>query len=225
MIERTHHIKIDSTTYMDGDRNTIGGVPILQKGQSVPCCQKCGRQLTLFLQFDIDKTFNLPFEEGSHFLLFSCIPCENLPDEEYSDVDKVVKVSFGNPVCGHYSLMMNEPNSDEIFGSNDNEIEPKQIVFNEVNKSIKDCQYVGKTGDDFEFKVGGVAAWCNYSINLNCRCGAPISFLCQISDSFDFFAPANKSTIYHSLFFGNIVYVMGRTKQCSPYSLLVACDN
>ena len=225
--ETTHHIEVADGPCPDGARNTIGGTPILQEGRSIPACQKCGRDLTLFLQFDVDPAFNLPFKAGSHVLLFSCVGCDDGPDEGYSGSDKTVQETYGNPVCGNYALYLNPPGGNETIHTHDNELQARQITFVEAQEAIRVREYVGKDSEDSACKVGGTPSWINYSVNLNCQCGAPIVFLCQIPDYYEFptgpKATDGKNSL--NLFLGNFIYVLGCAKQCTPHSLLVVCDN
>src|SRR2546421_4726108 len=56
-------------------RASIGGYPILPIGESWPVCAEdgCNRRMALFLQFDVEDRFGLPFETGSTLGIFQCI--------------------------------------------------------------------------------------------------------------------------------------------------------
>ena len=167
---------------------------------------------------------HVPFAAGSHFLLFACIDCDELPEEQYSDMDSEIQSTYGNQVCRTYSLCLNPPDIQEAMGTSTDRIVSKPLTFSAVDEAVEDAEYVGKTSNDSSFKVGGTPAWINYAVNLSCHCGASIDFLCQIPDNFDFDAHDQQAK-WHSLFLGNAVFVLGCSAQCLPHSLLVVCDN
>jgi hypothetical protein len=55
-----------------GDRNSVGGFPILAKHQAHPRCKICDAQMALFIQFDLNPEFNLSFLANSHSSAFMC---------------------------------------------------------------------------------------------------------------------------------------------------------
>ena len=224
MNSRTHQITVTTTPYTDGMRNTIGGAPILRVGQTVPACQKCGQQLSLFLQFDVLDEFNVPFDNGSHFLLFSCATCDEIPSEQYCDGDETVQETYGSPVSDTYALFLNRPGGPEMIAPRESVLKSRVLAFTETDESVHECEFVGVTSEDLSFKVGGEPGWINYSVNLDCPCGGRIVFLCQIPDSWDFDAASGEPR-WLSLFVGNFVYILACDRQCSPHSLIAVCDN
>src|SRR6476620_1431197 len=57
-------------------RATSGGRPIMAEGQSWPTCSGCGENLSLLLQFDVEREMGLGFIPGSHLLVFNCRRCD-----------------------------------------------------------------------------------------------------------------------------------------------------
>jgi hypothetical protein len=68
-------------------RASIGGYPILPAGESWPVCteDECSQKLALFLQFDVDDSFGLPFASGATLSLFQCIK----HDDSFEELDKI----------------------------------------------------------------------------------------------------------------------------------------
>src|SRR3954470_3341018 len=63
---------------MDPDeiiRSSIGGFPVLPVGKAFPVCteEECNRPMALFMQFEIEDRFQLPFESGSMLSMVQCI--------------------------------------------------------------------------------------------------------------------------------------------------------
>jgi hypothetical protein len=67
-----HQIIVTDRPAKRGDRNSVGGFPILAKSQAHPRCKICDAKMALFLQFDLKVEFATGLRPGSHLLAFMC---------------------------------------------------------------------------------------------------------------------------------------------------------
>ncbi len=203
---------------------SLGGDIVLPRGDSIPKCEECNNDMTLYFQIDVIPEMDLPFVVGSKFNVFNCIQCEDLPFDSYCGLDKRVKSTYDDIIHRHYSLMFLKPDKQEEIFWQESSIIFKPLYASESNENIRICEYFGKTSDYFDFKVGGVPSWINYSVNLRCTCGGQLEFLCQIPESYEFFYGEELSDSY-SLFCANHIYFLACERQCSPYAMIMVLDN
>ena len=62
-------VEITTTPAVAGDRDTMGGWPILEPDQPWPTC-RCGIRMVLFFQLDVPP--DIPVFGGDHLLAFQC---------------------------------------------------------------------------------------------------------------------------------------------------------
>lgn len=225
-----HLISVTNTNADPSCRNTVGGVPFMPAGVSVPRCRICNAPMVLFFQMDIQAEFEIPFEDGSHLLIFMC-PTHNEATglaSLYNDVP--LPDQYWQSDEGHYALFLFPPCQLQNDGHMDEHIESFQVTF---DRALEEVQ----TFEDFDvgsycFKVGGVPGWMNYCVDKRCTCGGKMSFVCQIPDGFGFKKiptapeqPDSFSASEYCLFLGNQVYVLACELQCNPRAVIAVCDN
>lgn len=231
-------------------RNSIGGPAFLPPGTSWPTCS-CGAEMVLFLQFDVEEQYGLPFPAGSHFTLFMC-PVHNDAPEDF-DARRLPK-QFWKKRAGltederFYELMLHPPGEYEA-------VEPAQayLVHKELQATLRPemvhlideevaqvnahphypgvslavAQAVGIDG----LKVGGQPCWLQDPVVHLCCCGAEMRFLCQIPDEHEFAklpsAPEQDNRYpagYYNVFLGNAAYVFACEAGCDTRAVHVVVD-
>ncbi len=189
--------------------------------------------MALFLQLDIQEEFDIPFQTGSHLLVFMCPTHNDIPDTPVHYGHTVLSEQFWNEDGGHFALILVPPDTSSTICNSDPFIASKQLVFHAEDEEVTFNQ-----SDDFscgsnDFKIGGVPGWINYAVNdAWCPCGGKMSFVCQIPDGFGFEQtdnapeqPDSFSSTEYCLFLGNQVYILACEKQCHPNALVAVCDN
>jgi predicted DNA-binding WGR domain protein len=198
-------------------RATSGGQPILAVGQPWPVCGFCdGGPLGLYLQFDIEERFLLPFLPGSHFLLFHCTQCDALPDMPR---DLILPASWLD--AGHessYRIILNPPSAQEVAHSADPRMLEQRITFSSSKEKISQT-LVGPVGRE-KVKVGGLPRWVQPPIYPKCACGAPMGFVFQV--------PANhrpgwrtRDTVAPPFVAGLDAFVFACSVQSHPYAAMM----
>ena len=236
----THEIVLLNEGHASSRRNTLGGPPILAKGQSLPNCGLCCKPLALLVQFDISDEFDMPFESGSHFLMFGCLHCvsevphgiylnsQDPPSiERHPDVGKYVNAS----AC----LILNRNGFEESVMQVDESILETSIEFRKIPEEHEFSSYAGQdTSKHYLAKVGGIPNWPHCGIQLastekhrgsydiSCTCGERYAFLAQFPSRYQF--PGIGET-YPAVFAQGFITIFACVAQCKPTSLLLRSEN
>jgi hypothetical protein len=227
----THLVELADPVAGKPARDTTGGSAILVEGQTYPTCGKCGARMLLFLQLDIRAEFKIPFETGSHLLVFMCPTHNDIPWMPETPKFTKLPERFWEKESDNYAILLNRPNRKEWIAEPDPILEHRRLTF---KRSIETVQSFGDFDiGGYEFKVGGVPSWINFSYDDKlCACGGKLQFVCQVSEDFPFpqrpgapEQPDNFSSRAYGLFLGNFVYIMACTRQCDPRALFAVVDN
>jgi hypothetical protein len=196
-----------------GDRATSGGSPILSGTQEWPTCGYCDTKLGLYLQFDFEDRFKLPFASGSHLLLFNCVRCAAIPQPPPRD--RVPKSWLDPAHEQSYRLILNRPGVAERIHAPDREVRAQSVTF-EGRTEVFSEGLDGLVGEE-RFKVGGVPHWVQPPRSPRCACGALMSFVFQIPSSA---RPSWRLRDGRTLpFCAELdVFAFACTGQCSPYA-------
>ncbi len=228
-----HKIVVTDRVAQKGDRNSVGGFPILAQHQAHPRCKICDAKMALFLQFDLKPEFNLSFLADSHFLVFMC-PNHNdaaIISQDFIDREAVIPDRYWEQEAGHFALILNPPNIEETIGDLDPFIQPKQLDFEVKEETIEDLADF-EVGSEQGLKIGGTPSWFNYNCQANCSCGAKMQFISQIPVDFGFAQiptapkqPDGFSSTEYCFLLGNQVYFMACGNQCHERAAIAICDN
>ena len=199
-------------------RATIGGNAILPAEMKVPQCRNCGREQLLFLQFDIDEAWSLPFRAGSHFVLFMCPKCNEIPSFETFDQGQLPS-EFWKQSEGHFFASLNEPEGKEQVQSAEAILVPLELHFEAMRAD-------GHAPDTI--RVGGRPFWLQDPERFTCQCGAELVLISQIAEGYGFEKlsdapeqPDSFSFDAYCLFLGNEIYIFGCPNQCHPRSVWI----
>jgi hypothetical protein len=225
-----HLITVSETNAELSSRDTIGGAPFMPEGESAPQCRICNAQMGLFYQLDIRAEFELPFQPGSHLLVFMCPTHNEIPSLRAIYDDSPLPDAFWDADDGHFALRLYRPGALRNGGRLDEYISSHILRFERAKEEIQDF------GDfdvgSYEFKIGGVPGWMNYCLDKNCPCGGKMSFVCQTPDGFGFKKtptapeqPNSFSSVEYCLFLGNHVNILACDRQCDPRAVIATCDN
>jgi hypothetical protein len=234
-----HKIVVTDRVAQKGDRNSVGGFPILAQHQVHPRCKICDAQMALFLQFDLKPEFALSFLENSHFLAFMCPNHNDIPTvaQDFLNSAAIIPDRYWEQEEGHFTLILNPPNIEETIGGCDPFIQAKQLDFVKAEETIEDWgdPEAGISlivGSEQGFKIGGTPSWFNYDCQANCSCGAKMQFIGQIPTDFGFTQipnvpkqPDGFSSTEYCFLLGNQVYMMACSKQCHEMAAIAICDN
>ena len=212
-------------------RSSIGGYPILPAGESWPVCTEdgCNQRLALFLQFDVEDGFGLPFERGSTLSIFQCLrhddpfeeldakspaPHEPLPDKYWLHASYAIffvppgqqrQLTEREPFLG-YSRLVAQP-----------EVEP-------APRSVEALNYKN-------MKIGGLPFWIQKPKLWNCSCGSAMAFLCSVPGDLPFprtngspRQPNGRADSYF-LFLGLSTYVFACRARCHPRAVVAVRQN
>jgi hypothetical protein len=234
-----YKIFITERVAQKGNRNSVGGFPILAKHQVHPRCKICDARMVLFLQFYLKPEFELSLLVNSHFLAFMC-PNHNdaaLMSQNFIDREAVISNRYWEQEEGHFALIINPPNIEEIIGECDPFIQPKQLDFVKAEETIEDWGDPDSgisllVGSEQGLKIGGTPSWFNYACQANCSCGSKMQFICQIPTDFGFAQipdapkqPDGFSSTEYCFLLGNQVYIMACGNHCHERAAIAICDN
>ena len=202
----------------DTPRASIGGSAILPSGLDIPTCRNCSCELLLFLQFDIDDAWSLPFKTGSHLVVFMCPGCNEIPSFETYE-DGTLPASFWEETEGNFFAAMAETRDGEV-------VLPQQSLLVTQSLRFEPFEQEGHAPDNV--LVGGSPYWLQEPERYLCSCGAEMAFVSQIAENFGFEKqseapeqPDSFSSDEYCLFLGNEVYIFACPKQCHPRSVWI----
>jgi hypothetical protein len=212
-------VRISSSRRDQQVRATSGGRPILAKGQDLPVCALCNDRLSLYLQFDVEQRFALPFEAGSHFLLFNCASCDAIP---VAPPRGRLPASWLDPSRrDSWRIILNRPRRAEQVERADAIVREQSVSFTTSKETLRHG-LDGEVGSA-DFKVGGVPHWVQPSRRVQCACGAAMGFLLQV--------PFGSAQGWRFRRGGQLpfcadlnAYVFACTAQCSPHATLLLAE-
>lgn len=209
-----------------GDRNTIGGAPILPHDCPHPICRECGEKMALFFQLDLLATDGFPVSTPSHLLVFMCLNHDDIP--LYCQ-DGVREPNFWETDLGTFCLMLHDGGAATVIGPEDPFLQPLKLRLEAAEEEVRLINGV-ESGAEM-FKVGGVPLRLESRVNATCGCGANMTYLCQLPEFFEFpkrpAAPAQANPIaddHYILFLGNIVSFLACDHHCHPEAVTAICD-
>ena len=202
----------------DSQRCTIGGRAILPADMRLPICRNCGRELLLFLQFDIEDRWLIPFKTGSHFVLFMCPSCNEIPSfNEFEDGQ--LPAEYWEQVEGHFFTALFEPRYEEWVPDSEAVLLQKNLNFE---------QMAAGTHAPDTIRIGGNPFWLQTPERFICDCGSELVLISQIAENYGFEKlpgsqeqPDSFSADNYCLFLGNEIYIFGCPKQCNPRSIWI----
>ncbi|MEV4279179.1 hypothetical protein [Actinoplanes xinjiangensis] len=198
-------IEMTSEPAVAGDRDTVGGRPILETEESWPDCT-CGRRMALLFQIDVPA--DVPHFGGEHLLVFQC-PIHN--DAAFGPrrlPDRYWETPLGGNETAFWRILRHR--GGVVAASSDDIIQPLRLV---LRASGPD--------DEWDFRVGGQPAWIQEAEDHICACGADMEFLAQIPENQGFpkrpEAPQQIHTFdfdAYGLCLGNMVYLFACPRRC-----------
>lgn len=199
-------------------RSTIGGAAILPSQFVPPRCRRCGSNLLMFLQFDIDDAWSLPFMRGSHLVICMCPNCNEIPSFERFPNGRL-PAQFWNHTEGHFFAALTKPGIAESIQPSEPILIPKELRFEPVADE-------GHAPDSI--RVGGRPFWLQDPEHFVCACGSEMAFISQIAENFAFDkqadAPEQRESFSandYCLFLGNEIYIFGCPAQCDPRAVWI----
>jgi hypothetical protein len=200
-------IELSGEAAVAGDRNTVGGWPVLGPGVEWPDCT-CGVRMALFFQIDVPE--DIPHFGGEHLLFFQC-PVHNDPSDGPRQLpERFWETPLGCNDTAFWRILRHR--GDLVAAEPDPLMEPRRLVLRAAGPD-----------DEWDFRIGGAPAWVQGPEPHTCACGTEMEFLLQVPENYGFRTRpgtpeqdgAFSSTDY-GLLLGNIVYVLACPKRCDP---------
>ena len=208
------------------DRASIAGNAIIPEGKTIPTCQNCGRELILFLQFDVEERFSLPFLPDSRFVLFACPHCNDIPRFEFFYETGFLPQNYWDITEGHFFTALYRPGQPETVLKQLPYLQPFRLSFESFGPFKKDS-FLQDT-----IRVGGAPDWFQFPEEYTCSCGAKMEFLCEISESFGFpkrpEAPEQTNTFSedeYCVFLGSEIYIFACPNQCHEQAIWITVQH
>ena len=196
-----------------GDRNTIGGWPILAAGEAWPLCY-CGERMVFFFQVDVPP--GVPAFGGHHLLVFQCpthddvaVGPAQLPERFWDEAAE----PYEGPFWRILFRTAGAPAADA-----DPYLQGHRLAVRPDTESVDEYGR-GSQG----FKLGGVPSWAQYPEHYRCACGTDLAFVCQVPENFGFDMWPMKaqqsggtSDDQVHLFLGSEIYILACPARCHP---------
>ncbi|SBT51115.1 hypothetical protein [Micromonospora auratinigra] len=209
-----YRIEITSTPAVAGDRNTVGGWPLLDADQPWPVCE-CGSRMALFFQLDVPA--DIPTFGGEHLLAFqcprhndACLPtAERLPPRYWEQPPAPNELAFWRVLLQRAGVPADTA---------DPYLQPLRLSL----AAAEERHGKGSAGV-WAFKVGGRPVWSQEAEHYRCACGSDLAFLLQVPENFGFpkrpEAAEQVDTFNgneYGMFLGNDVYLLACPARCDP---------
>ncbi|MEU0539595.1 hypothetical protein ABZ319_06970 [Nocardia sp. NPDC005978] len=225
VVEQTFVVGIDSATARAGDRDTIGGWPVLDAGQPVPECD-CGATMALYFQLEVPA--EVPYFGGDQLLVFQCpVDSDASLDPEPQLPERYWDTPTGNQPRFWRILLQR---AGTVAATRDPHFAPRRLSLRPVVDREPDPRYSGPLQG---FKVGGTPYWVQDAPEVRCACGSDMTFLCQVTEDFPFrkyLDPDRDGTVdcdgvEDGLLLGNQVYILACPAHCDPAAVVPICQN
>ncbi|WP_433591081.1 hypothetical protein [Nocardia sp. CA-145437] len=222
----TYVIDVSDEPAVAGDRDTIGGWPVLDADQPWPVCD-CGARMALYFQVRIPD--DVPHFGGDQLLVFQC-PLES--DACFSTADPQLPERFWDkpPANPHAFWRILLQRNGAPAQTPDPFLRPSRLTLHRY----EDVDHHNEDSPLQDFKVGGAPYWVQDAEHYRCRCGADLTFLCQIPEDFGFDDhlrdDLDDSADYPAAFddgllLGNMIYILACPAHCHPAAAYPVCQN
>lgn len=229
---KTFQIRVTDEPAERGDRNTVGGWPHLDPGQSVPVCE-CGTRMVLFFQLHVPES--VPYFGGDQLVVFQCPVDDGVPYfDGVWEKTTTPGVSIKEVPAGYWD----SPPEDQRFyrillqrnalpGTVDDPyLQPRRLNLTETDDNDPDEPDYPVAG----FKVGGKPSWICVEPAYRCSCGAELEFLCfQPECESGDWEPKNEDhdsqVMVDGIFLGNAVFFLACPNHCHPAAVFAECQN
>ena len=220
--DRIHIVETLPEPAVPGDRDTIGGWPVLPPGEPWPVCV-CGRRMVFFFQLGVPA--GVPFFGGDQLLAFQCPDHDDVPTGPVRILDSDPG-SVADPYDGAFWRLLLRPPGVPAAEAEPGP-EPHRLALHPAEEQVDD------TGRGrFGFKVGGVPSWAQGPEFYRCFCGTDMVFLCQVPENYGFdMWPMQDKDLHGTsddqaqLFLGNEVYIQACPARCHPDAVWAAVQN
>ncbi|WP_327145763.1 hypothetical protein [Nocardia sp. NBC_01327] len=217
----TYVIDVSGEIGVAGDRDTIGGWPVLDADQPWPLCD-CGARMALYFQVEVPA--GVPHFGGDQLLVFQC-PAES--DACYPSETQLPAEYWDHPAENDHAFwrILLQRNGVPVDAA-DPYLQPHRLVV----RGFEDADHGNDSLPLQDFKVGGAAFWVQAAEHFRCACGTDLVFLCQVPENFDFSAYLRDPDIDlpafdDGLLLGNIVYILACPAHCHPAAAYPVCQN
>ncbi|GAB2588017.1 hypothetical protein Aab01nite_49340 [Paractinoplanes abujensis] len=199
-----HTIVTGDEPAVAGDRNTIGGWPLLAADEPWPACF-CGKPMVFFFQLDV------PQFDGDHLLVFQC-PVHDDAAFGPSQLPARYWDEAVDPYEGPFWRLLFR-SSGTAARAPDPYVEPHRLALQPAKEKV-DEHGRGRPG----FKLGGVPSWAQSPEHYRCACGTDMVFLGQVPENFgfDMWPMRDKQGDQMQLFLGNELYILACPARCHP---------
>jgi hypothetical protein len=194
-------------------RDTIGGRPILARGQIWPRCLSCSARMTFFFQLDLPR--DLELFGGHHLVAFHCTNHDHswLPP----DIERLpTRFWEGTAANGpsFWQFLVNRPGPEQV-GEPEPRLAPASLAVTPMTDAAPDGRGLQL------FKIGGTPSWAQDAERYRCACGAHMHYLCQVPEGFEFDGDAGP----YQLFAGSEVYLHHCGNRCDPRAVWPVCQS
>lgn len=193
-------------------RDTIGGRPILARGQVWPRCH-CGARMTFFFQLDLPP--DLELFGGHHLAAFQCIAHADTwhpPDIARLPTRFWEGTAANGPAF--WQVLVNRP-GPEITLEPEPRLAPAILAIGAMNDAAPDGRGLQL------FKIGGTPSWAQDAERYRCACGAHMHYLCQVPEGFEFDGEGGP----YQLFAGSEVYLHHCGNRCDARAVWPVCQS
>ncbi len=199
-----------------GDRDTIGGWPLLDPGESWPACY-CGDRMVLFFQVSIPA--DIPAFGGDHLLVFQCPTHDDVAVPKSRQLPDGYWDTLTDPYDGPFWRILLRTSGVPATEA-DPYVQPLRLDLRPGTEMVDGGR--GRQG----FKIGGVASWAQYPEDYRCACGTELTFLAQVPENWGFdLWPMQDGRDQVQLFLGNEIYILACPARCHPEALWPVAQN
>ncbi|UGT60735.1 hypothetical protein [Nocardia asteroides] len=224
MDAHTYLIRAGGDPAAAGDRDTVGGWPVLDAGQPWPVCP-CGARMALYFQLLVPA--DVAHFAGDQLLAFQC-PVES--DACFQATGQLPPEFWDHPPANdhaHWRILL-QRNATEV-AELDPHLRPHRLT---LERAVDDDDTPGYEGPLQDFKVGGSPHWFQGAEHLRCPCGAELVFLGQVAENYDFGGFRNDTAqaaeaiaLDDGFLLGNMVYLLACPAHCHPAAVYPVCQN
>jgi len=170
----------------------------------------------------------VPIAAGTHISLFMCPTHNDVPSFVN---DGVRPGEFWDKDVGLFAAYADAPGIALVPGDEDSYLAPAELLLTPGTEAVERDDEGIESGKPI-FKLGGIPARYNEQHKVTCGCGAPMAYLLQLPESYEFPKQANApeqpdsfSRNDYCLFLGNVVTLLVCTASCDPRAVTVTLDN